>query len=119
LKVSRLVSMDAAVQSHHLPLLGQVPELQYVLQHFARRFLRHLNAGKSGKFLIASGRVLYAHSTIFSKLASLEASIMRLALRRYFSLMFAHLAQDLHRTDSQPQSAVGEAVGGAGGGSVS
>ena len=42
--------------------------------------------GKSGRFLILSGSVLYAHSTIFSKLALLGASVMGYAVDLIVSL---------------------------------
>jgi hypothetical protein len=40
--------------------------------------------GTFSKFLIFSGSVLDAHSTIFSKLGSVEASVMGLLLSAFF-----------------------------------
>ncbi len=46
MKVSRFVSMEAAVQSHQLPFLGPVPLFPYTLKHILGRLLGHLNARK-------------------------------------------------------------------------
>ena len=77
LRVIFLSALARLLVAWKLPFPEPVPLFPYTLQHILGRLLGYLNARKIRQVsLIFCGSVLYAHSTIGSKLFIFVASVM-------------------------------------------